>query len=122
MRRSITLLFTMFLIAAPSRAQGPAGEITGTVVDPSGAIVAGATVTVINPSTSTQRVVKTNSSRIYDVPALMPGNYNLKVEVPGFTTQVRNDIELQVSQVARIDFTLQVGNVTEVVEGAGGAA
>jgi hypothetical protein len=50
MRRSITLLFTMFLIAGLSRAQGPAGEITGTVVDPSGAIVAGATVTVTNPS------------------------------------------------------------------------
>jgi hypothetical protein len=111
----------MVLVAALTWAQGPTGEITGTVVDPTGAVVAGATVTVTNPSTNTQRVVKTNSSGIYDVPALMPGNYNLKAEVPGFTTQVRNDIELQVAQVARIDFTLQVGNVTEVVEVAGGA-
>ena len=121
MRRSITFLLTMVLVTALSRAQGPTGEITGTVVDPTGAVVAGAAVTVTNPSTNTQRVVRTNSSGIYDVPALMPGNYNLRAAMAGFTTQVRSDIELQVAQVARIDFTLQLGNVTEVVEVAGGA-
>jgi len=63
----------MVLVTALSRAQGPTGEITGTVVDPTGAVVAGAAVTVTNPSTNTQRVVRTNSSGIYDVPALMPG-------------------------------------------------
>ena len=55
------------------------------------------------------------------VPALAPGNYTLKVEMAGFGAQVRNDIELQVAQVARIDIALKVGNVSEVVEVTGGA-
>src|SRR5690242_9902940 len=121
MRCSLAFVFAIVLIAAIGSAQAPTGAITGTVVDPTGAVVAGATVTVANPSTNTQRVVRTNSSGIYDVPALMPGTYNLKIEMKGFTTQVRNDIELQVAQVARIDVTLQLGDVTQVVEVTGGA-
>ena len=101
------------------RAQGPSGEITGTVTDSTGAVVAGATITVTNPATNTQRLVKTNSDGIYDLPALPPGNYSLKVEMQGFGSQLRNDIELQVAQVARIDIALKVGNVSEVVEVTG---
>src|SRR5437870_13581051 len=111
----------MVLITALSRAQGPTGEITGTVVDPTGAVVAGAAVTVTNPSTNTQRVVRTNSSGTHDVPALMPGHDNLRAAMPLLTTQVRNDTELQVAQGARIDHTLQLAKVTEVVEAAGRA-
>src|SRR6266542_1405569 len=121
MRCSVAFAFALILIATLAWGQAPTGAITGTVVDPTGAVVAGAAVTVTNPSTNTQRVVRTNSSGIYDVPALMPGIYSLKAEMKGFTTQVRNDIELQVAQVARIDVTLQLGNVSEVVEVAGGA-
>jgi Carboxypeptidase regulatory-like domain len=121
MRCSVACVFAPLLIAAIGWAQAPTGAITGTVADPTGAVVTGAVVTVTNPSTNTQRIVSTNSSGIYDVPALMPGTYNLKIEMKGFTTQVRNDIELQVAQVARIDVTLQLGNVSEVVEVTGGA-
>src|SRR5438270_13046488 len=120
MHRLLAFLFAIILMTALAWAQAPTGAITGTVADPTGAVVAGATVTVTNPSTNTQRVAKTNSSGIYDVPALMPGVYNLKAETPGFATQVRNDIELQVAQVARIDVTLHVGSVNELVELAGG--
>ncbi|MBI3696990.1 MAG: carboxypeptidase regulatory-like domain-containing protein [Acidobacteria bacterium] len=102
-------------------AQAPTGEITGTVTDPTGAVVAGAAITLTNPSTNLQRVVTTNTAGVYSLPALLPGNYSLKVEMQGFTAQVRGDIELQVAQVARLDFALQVGNVSEVVEVAGGA-
>ena len=121
MRCSVAFALTFTAIVTSSWAQAPTGAITGTVIDPTGAVVTGAVVTITNPSTNTQRVVKTNSSGIYDVPALMPGIYNLKAEMKGFTTQVRNDIELQVAQVARIDVTLQLGNVSEVVEVTGGA-
>src|SRR5689334_2279466 len=121
MRRLPSFVFAVVLMAAITCAQAPTGAITGTVVDPTGAVVAGAVVTVTNPSTNTRRVVRTNSSGIYDVPALMPGNYNLKAEMSGFTTQVHSDIELQVAQVARIDVTLQLGNLAEVVEVTGGA-
>src|SRR5947207_7054651 len=109
MRRSLIQLFAIALVTASGWAQAPTGAITGTVVDPTGAVVAGATVTVTNPSTNSQRVVKTNNSGVYDVPALPPGNYNLKAEMPGFTSQVRHDVELQVAQVARMDVVLQIG-------------
>jgi hypothetical protein len=55
------------------------------------------------------------------VPALLPGVYEIKVERNGFTTHRRTDVELQTGQVAKLDFTLQVGNVSEVVEVAAGA-
>src|SRR5207248_4906368 len=91
-------------------AQIPTGEITGTVSDPTGAVVSGALITLTHPATNTQRTVRTNSAGIYDLPALPPGSYNLKAEMAGFSAQVRNDIELQVAQVARIDVSLQLGN------------
>jgi hypothetical protein len=103
------------------RAQIPTGEITGTVTDPTGAVVSGALITLTHPATNTQRTVRTNTSGIYDLPALPPGTYNLKVEMQGFSAQVRNDIGLQVAQVARIDVSLQLGNATQIVEVTGGA-
>jgi hypothetical protein len=117
--RTAVALLSLFSVQIV--AQGPSGEITGAVTDASGAVVAGATITVNHSATNTQRTVKTNSDGLYDVPALAPGNYTLKVEMAGFGAQVRNDIELQVAQVARIDIALKVGNVSEVVEVTGGA-
>ena len=97
------------------------GEITGTVNDSSGAVVSGATITLIHPNTNTQRIAKTNNAGVYDIPALLPGTYNVKIEMQGFSTEVRNNVDLQVGQIARIDAALQVGNVSEVVEVRGGA-
>jgi hypothetical protein len=111
----------LFLVTISTRAQGPAGEITGSVTDSTGALVSCATITITNPATNTQRTVKTNNDGLYDAPALPPDIYSLKVEMPGFGSQVRNDIELQVAQVARIDIGLKVGNVSEVVVVTGGA-
>ena len=59
------------------RAQIPTGEITGTVTDPTGAVVSGALITLTHPATNTQRTVRTNTAGIYDLPALPPGTYNL---------------------------------------------
>ena len=109
------------LIASPISAQMAAGEITGSVTDSSGAVISGATITLIHPNTNTQRVTKTNNAGVYDIPALLPGTYNVKIEMQGFSTEVRNDVDLQVGQIARIDAVLQVGNVSEVVDVRGGA-
>jgi hypothetical protein len=97
------------------------GEITGVVTDPSGAIVTQATVTVTNPATNFTRSVTTNVSGNYSIPALLPGTYNVRAEMPGFQSEVRAGVELQVQQTARIDFQLRVGAVTETVEVVGGA-
>src|SRR5437868_3741425 len=104
------------LLVSAARAQTPTAEIAGRVSDASLGIVAGATVTIANLATNAQRVVATNSSGLYDAPALPPGVYSVKVSMTGFKTEVRNTVEVQVNQVARLDFTLEVGNVAETVE------
>ena len=98
------------------------GEISGSVADATGAVIEGATVKVRNTATSQVREVQTNQSGAYDVPFLIPGTYVVRVEKQGFRSAVRNDVLLQVGAVARVDFTVDVGVVTESVEVRGGSA
>jgi hypothetical protein len=98
------------------------GEITGEVRDASGAVIVGAAVTITNQATGAARSAVTNQSGIYSVPALQPGVYDLRVTMTGFQAATRPDLVLQVQQTARVDFTLQVGQVTEAVEVAGSSA
>jgi len=114
------IYFLVLGLAVSSRAQ-TFGEITGEVTDSTGGVVVGATVTVTNPQTNLTRQTTTNTAGNYAFPALLPGVYNVKAEGQGFRTEARNRVELQVQQVARIDFQLQVGLVAETVEVAGGA-
>ena len=111
------LLFTISALG-----QTPTAEVTGRVTDPSGAVAAGVTITITNTATNGQRVVQTNASGVYDLPALTPGVYNLRAELTGFQSQVRNNIELQVAQVAGIDIALSVGSTSESVEVTASAA
>src|SRR6266851_9786926 len=97
------------------------GQVTGVVTDPSGSIVVGATVTITNSQTNATRTTTTNSAGNYAFPALQPGVYNVKAEMQGFQGQVREGMELQVEQIARIDFHLRIGAVTQTVKVAGGA-
>jgi hypothetical protein len=93
-----------------------AAEITGVITDQSGAAAPAATVMVTNTATNVERSTTTNSSGIYTFPELAPGTYQIKVAAPGFETMVKTNIELQVQQTARIDFTLAVGQGTQTVE------
>src|SRR6266851_1342014 len=92
------------------------GSIAGDTRDASGGIVAGAAVTVINLGTNATRTVTTNETGAYNFPSLPPGNYSVKVEKPGFRSAMRSQIELQVQQNARIDFEMQVGQVSESID------
>jgi hypothetical protein len=91
------------------------GEITGTVTDSSGAVVSGATVTVTNVATSVDRRVTTNDVGNYTVPFLNPGVYNITAQLSGFKAATRSGLTLQVGDVARVNFTMEVGAVTETV-------
>src|SRR5215210_8705197 len=116
----VFLLSVVILCASSLRAQTQ-GEITGEIADVSGAVAPGVTVVVTNENTNVSRQVTTNNSGIYSFPALQPGTYQLRVEKTGFQSMVRSGIELQVQQVARIDFRMQVGQVNEVVNVSGDA-
>src|SRR5947207_4250558 len=102
-------------------AQAPTGQITGAVSDPSGAVIASATVTLTNPATEMRRETTTNIDGLFNIPALPPGVYNLQVDAKGFPKQARENLELQVGQVAKLDFSMQIGNVAETIQVTGGA-
>ena len=113
------VVFSFFCIVS-GRAQTFA-EVTGAVTDPSGAVVAGATITITNTATNQVREVESNESGNYTVPFLVPGLYDLTAEQEGFKLASRTGVELQVGDFARVDFDMEVGVVTEVVEVFGGA-
>ncbi len=110
-----------FLICAPAFCQ-TFGEITGEVKDAAGAVIVGAPVTVTNTATNASRETVTTGAGVYSFPSLQPGIYTVKVVQRGFRTAVESNIELQVQQTARIDFTLQVGQLNESIEVAASAA
>lgn len=119
--RTFAAVMLALCVAVRLAAQIGTGEISGTVTDSTGAVVAGAAITLTNPATGFQRTTASNNEGIFTFPALRPGVYTLRAEMQGFQAQLRNDVVLQVGQTPRIDFVLAVGNVTEVVEVTGGA-
>jgi Carboxypeptidase regulatory-like domain len=119
-RACVRLTTLSLVIALGAWGQGT-GEITGTVTDATAAAINGAKIRVINAATAAERAVTTNDAGNYDVPALVLGIYDLKTEFRGFRTSERKGVELQVAQVARLDFSWQLGNVSDTVEVTGGA-
>jgi len=106
----------LIMSASPTaRAQQAAGSITGTVEDASGSVLAGATVTVRDADRGTTWVTKTSDAGIYEFPSITAGNLSVKAEAPGFSVEQRSTFALVVNQVARVDFRLQVGKVSETV-------
>ena len=102
-------------VSGPCHAQVLYGSIVGTVVDPSDAVVPGASVTVTNKQTGLAREIISDASGRYAVLSLLPGAYHLKVTAPGFRTLTRTDVEVTINTITRIDLKLEVGQLTEQV-------
>ena len=79
--------------------------------DSTGGVVPGATVTVVNKATNATRTTQSNEVGLFDFPALPPGNYTVQSELEGFKTASR-ELELQVQQTARVNFTLELGTIS----------
>jgi hypothetical protein len=117
MHRTRLLIAVLVLIGLGLPLYGQTmGEIVGEVRDTTDAVVPGAVVTVTNVGTNAVRSVTTNDAGLYSFPSLNPGKYRVKVESKGFRTVTQTDLELQVQQTARVDFKLEVGQVSESVE------
>ena len=111
------MLFLVVCLAGsgPARAQVAAGEITGVVKDQAGAAIPGVTVTVTSVATNLQRSVVTTADGVYAAPSLAPGEYRVRVELPGFKPIRRGGLKLSTGQKARLDFTMAVGDIREEV-------
>lgn len=95
--------------------QGTTGTITGTVTDPSGAVIPGASVVAHNLETNEERNATTSEVGTYEFTTLIPGTYRLQVSKAGFASAVVNSIQLLVKQERQIDVELKAGTTTENV-------
>ncbi|MCG3162990.1 MAG: hypothetical protein JMDDDDMK_04363 [Acidobacteria bacterium] len=101
-------------LPAVSYAQGIT-SIAGRVTDPSGAVVAGAKVTITDPKTDFSRTATSNEDGYYTLPSLRPAEYKLTIEAVGFRRYERTGLILQVDQTATVNVALEVGVTTDAV-------
>jgi hypothetical protein len=113
------LLFLFFAVLSCAvlqiNAQDPFGSIEGTINDPQGAVVQGATVSVKNTATNATRTAVTNDNGQYRILQLQPGLYEVSVSAANFKKSVLENIQVQVGQTASADVALQLGGSTETV-------
>ena len=110
------MLVAICALAGSAWGQQVTATITGRVTDPSGAAVSGAKVTATSVERGIAYKDTTNTEGYYNLPNLLVGDYNVKVENAGFQTATQSNITLQMNQIAKMDFQLQVGNVQTLVE------
>jgi len=108
---ALSIAFTL-----PLAAQSTSSTVSGKVTDPSGSVVPAAAISASNEDTGLRRATTSNDDGVYVVPLLPPGRYRISVQKEGFKPITRTGIVLQVDQVARIDFVLDLGAVAETIE------
>ena len=115
MRRS-RLVAVLFLLLLPAAfAQKTTGTLTGTVTDPSGAVVASANVTAVNQATNSTRKAATGAAGSFTIPELEPGVYKVTINAQGFQPVVQNNVELHVADVTTLRVQVAVGTAAQVV-------
>lgn len=113
--RCALALLAMLSWAAPAAGQAGTATLVGVVTDAQGAVLPGATITLTNRATAAARTAVTNQEGNYNVGALPPGRYDIRVEMSGFRQAQLLDLELAVDSTARQDFKLEIGAMTETV-------
>lgn len=111
----LSLAMLMAVVAIPMSGQ-TFGEITGHISHPSGAAVPAARIFLTNAATNAVRTGVSTDSDDYTFPAVAPGLYNIRVEQAAFKTASSSNVQVQVQQALRLDFTLEVGQVSESIE------
>ena len=94
---------------------GEKGSITGTLVDPSGAIIPGASVIISSPETGLRQIVSTNSEGFFSCPELEPGTYQVEVHMSGFGPLVESEVRVNTSQVLALKLKLELGQQATTV-------
>src|ERR1700681_2507811 len=120
-RRKINVLLPVFLamcilLASRVGAQTSGATLSGTVADQSGGVVPQATISIKNVATSITRSNTTSAAGFYSTPNLLPGIYEVKAEAQGFTSKIQTGVNLTVGEQQVLNFTLQVGQMSQTVE------
>ena len=112
--RSVSMLACIILSAALAHAQYRA-SLRGTVADSQGAVIAGATVTLVDTDTNKTMVSTSDGNGIYNFNALPPAPYRITVEHDGFTKKVLEHVQIIPEQLNALDLQLEVGQVSQTV-------
>ena len=116
LRRLVLALTILVAVSAIPLCSQTFGEVTGHISDATGAAVPAAKIALTNVATNAVRRAVSTDSGDYTFPAVAPGFYTVRVEQPSFKTSTVNNVQVQVQQSLRLDFTLEVGQVTESIE------
>ena len=119
--RSLLAIGGFLAISFVALAQTDRGTITGTISDPAGAVIAGATVQAKNQATGLVYPAASSATGNYTVAQLPAGTYDLTIAAAGFKQYVRAGLLVEVAAILRIDAAMQVGTATETVEVTGAA-
>ena len=114
--KKICCLLVLIIGASAAFAQSDRGTITGTVTDPTGAIVPAAKVTLVNNETASQYQTVTTDTGNYTLAALPVGSYKLSVEQTGFSKSEVANVTVQVAVTTRVDVALQVGAASQSIQ------
>ena len=116
LRALVLLVACQAMLTCPLRAQTFYGSIIGTVTDSSGGAIPKATVTLTNLGTSERRAAETDSAGNYQFVNLVPGRYRVEIEQSRFKRLTREPVVVEVQAAVRIDATMELGDLSEVVE------
>jgi hypothetical protein len=109
-------LWLVLVISLPLHAQVAGGTLSGSITDPSGAVVPNAEVVIKNSATGVSRNVTTNADGFYSAANLVPGNYEVSVSASGFNTEIKKGIVINVGAQPLFNLVLQIGAVANRVE------
>ena len=111
----VRFIFMVLMTVVLALAQTDRGTITGTVTDPTGAVIPGVTLHARNVDTGAEYDTVTTATGNYTIPSLLAGNYELTVTAAGFEKYIQRGIGVQVVQTLRVDIVMKVGSATESV-------
>lgn len=114
-RNLLSVLLLLIMSCSLGLAQTITGSVTGTVSDSSGALISGATATLVNKATGSVSTANSNGSGVYSIPFLPLGAYSLTISAPGFKSAQLRPFTLEAGQTARLDAALTIGSVGETV-------
>jgi hypothetical protein len=115
LKRIASSLVLLFLGCAAGMAQESRATLTGTITDPSGAAIPGATVIAKHSGTNAETKTTTNEAGLYVMPFLNTGDYTVTASTTGFKTAIKQNVQLSISERRQLDFQLEVGGTSEQV-------
>src|SRR5439155_17642870 len=121
LRDFVCVAALMFLSVVSLFGQGAVAELNGSTADQSGALLPGATVTLTEETTGLVRTTTSNEAGRFVIPAITPGRYAVRAELPGFQTQTRTGMSIGVGQAITINFTMPVGSLQSEITVTGEA-